>query len=328
MTDEFKLEATSAMPEEIKSTISDAPRGARVVANVPFSQIYQIPNENCRDEVDPAFVMNLAESIKRLGLQQPVVLRYAHPEDKSPCPYILVAGYTRCMAVEKVLCQDSIDALISEMSPMEAIFVNLEENLQRKDITILQQAKPLYRLFRMGMSKTEIAKRVGKSTSWVAVRFALLQLEPAIQKMAAKGFLTEEHIRQLAAVSDPEARLEMAREIRAKRDKGYTGTIAIKTPETSKDRIAKAKSARARSKKEIEALLNHLVDFGIPFGPHTRALAWAAGNISDFEFGQDIQKLCREQGVFYSPSAEGFPTGEDDLYVLLRKTGKVDEVID
>ena len=320
---DFALQGDSPVPVEITNAISDAPRGARTVASVPFSQIYQIPNENCRDEMDMSFVMTLAKSIERIGLKQPVVLRYAHPEDKSPCPYILVAGYTRCMAVEKILERTVIDAIIEEMSPMEAIIVNIEENLQRKGITILQEATPLQRLFRMGLTRTEIAKRIGRTTSWLAVRFALLQLEPAIQKMAAKGFLTEEHIRRLAAVSDSETRLEMAREIRKKRDIGYTGAISIKTPETSKDRMAKAKSPRMRSKKNIEALLGHLLEAGVPFGPLTRALAWAAGNISDAELVKDIQEICQDADVMYIASPEGFPNGEDDAYVLMRKSGKI-----
>lgn len=270
------------------------------LALIPLDQIYVNEDENCRGKITPASVFELAEDIKEHGQHEPVIVRLKHPEDATSRriitePYILVAGFRRYLAhrvIASTTLLTTIEAVIRDMSPLEAVIVNFSENLKREDLNIMQEANTVRRLVRMGLDRKTICKSIGKSDGWVQPRIYLVQMETPIQKLAAAGVISAENIRQLWSYKDSAERLAVAKQIRERRERGYIGSVKIKPPKVAKRNRANIKKARTRD--EINNFLDHLLDRGVPFGLHTRMLAWTSGQITDMEICVDIQSFFND----------------------------------
>jgi ParB/RepB/Spo0J family partition protein len=260
---------------------------------IPLNDVHVDDKENSRGSISPLSVNDLAEDIRQHGLLQPVIVRIAHPEDNIDKKYILVAGFRRTLA-HRVLGLTEIEAKVCDISPLDAIIINFSENLMRESLDLCQESEVIGRLTRMGLNRTEIAKKIGKPNSWIQPRQYLAQMEPEIQKLAKLGVFSAENIRQLWAYKDTDQRFEVARQIRDRREAGLAGQIKIKPPRP-KQGTANLKKHRSRS--EILNVLDHLVETGIPMGLWTRALAWCSGEITDTEFGASIQEYCKDMNV-------------------------------
>jgi ParB/RepB/Spo0J family partition protein len=266
------------------------------LAKIPLDQIHVDDEENCRGKIAPVDVFELAADIKEHGQHEPVIVRLTHKEDSTTHkpivqPYILVAGFCRFLA-HRVNKSTEIEAVIRDMSPLEAVIVNFSENLKRKDLNIMQEANTIRRLVRMGLERKSICRIIGKSDGWVQPRMYLIQMEPEIQRLAQAGILSAENIRQLWSYKGKEERLAVVKQIRARRERGYIGSIKIKPPKDPKRNRANIKKARDRG--EINNFLDHLLDRGVPFGLHTRMLAWASGQITDMEICVDLQSFFND----------------------------------
>jgi len=144
------------------------------LARVPVADI--IPSEdNPREfsEKDES-IKELAESIKGLGLLQPVLVR-EHPQKKGK--FDLRAGARRLMAV-KMNGEKDILAIIAVMTDQQALEVTVVENLQREDLKPLEEAKGIAILKSKGWEIEAIAAHIGKSASWVVRRAQLSNLSP------------------------------------------------------------------------------------------------------------------------------------------------------
>ena len=298
---------------------------------IPLTDIYVNENDNCRNTITPLSVFDLAQDIKKNGLHEPVIVRITHPEDstsrvKIDKPYILVAGFRRFVA-HQVNAAETIEAVIRDMSPLDAMIVNLSENLIRKDLTLMEEANGIRRLIRVGLNRKEICEKLGKSAGWVQPRMYAVQMEPEIQRLAEEGVLTADNIRQLWSYKNSAERLAVAKQIRKRRERGFIGKVNIKDPKVPKRNKANIKKARDRS--EINNLLDHLLDCSIPFGLHTRMLAWASGQITDMELCVDIQAFYNDLTKIYkifigipdNPPGIIFNTQRDQAIQLLEKWG-------
>lgn len=301
------------------------------LANIPLDQIHVDDEENCRGKIAPVDVFELANDIKEHGQHEPVIVRLTHKEDstvRKPItkPYILVAGFCRYLA-HRINKATEIEAVIRDMSPLEAVIVNFAENLIRKDLNIMQEANTIRRLVRMGLDRRSICKSIGKSEGWVQPRMYLVQMEPEIQKLAQAGILSAENIRQLWSYKGKEERLLVAKQIRERRERGFIGSIKIKPPKDPKRNRANIKKARDRA--EVNNFIDHLLDRGVPFGLHTRMLAWASGQITDMEicvdlqsFFNDITKLFRNKKlVANAEHLTSFIISEDEFKELTNRWG-------
>ncbi len=264
---------------------------------------------NNRGRIRHEHALNLAKSIKQEGLHQLPLIRKVKPHEGIKEKYDLVAGYTRCYACMKILEWKEMPFTLSEkeLSKTDAAIVNLQENIDRHDLTIMQEANALSKFVRMGLDRGEIEKRIGRSTGWVQPRLYLLELEPEIQQMAEDEMLTNEQIRKLYSMKNRRDRFAFARAIKDKRLKGYSGPIKIKVPDSVATRKSRAKISRARSAEEIQNLIDHYFESGGYSGIHTRMLAWAAGNISDLDLMTDLQTHFSEIGKVYEVRKEGIP---------------------
>ena len=248
---------------------------------------------NCRGRVTPLEVIDLVKDIEAHGLQQPIVVeKYPH----KGYDYKIISGHRRFTAFQ-IMGRDTIPSIIKEEMPeTEALLLNLGENIHRKDLNILQEAKAIQKLRKSGLTIQEIADDIGKNYSWVQVRLQLLDLHPDIQSAAGAGFINQNHVRELASLPDAKAQLEAAKKIKQAKMSGE------KVPQIKKPKKDMFKR-KERKKTEIEHMMSHIQDaIGNNFG--TRCLAWAGGEISDFDLYRDIKQIADTKLLRYEMPKE------------------------
>jgi ParB/RepB/Spo0J family partition protein len=267
---------------------------AKEIKDLRLDNIFADPTFNCRGEaVAPIDVVDLARDIESHGLQQPIVVQPYDGYRPEKFSYRIVSGHRRFTAF-KVLKRETIPCIINtDLTEAQALILNLGENLHRKDLNILQEATALERLKMSGMSISEVAEELGKSATWVNVRYMLLELPEQIRNAAAAGMINQQQVRQLHKLPGMKEQLDAAAKIKNAKVRGEkVPRIATKT----KRNILKPKQ---RDRDDIFWMQDHVQDvIGNNFG--TRCLAWAAGEISDFELFQDLQELANEKNIQYA----------------------------
>ena len=165
------------------------------------------PNrEQPRREFDEKAMAELADSIAQHGLLQPLLVRPLFGGG-----YQIVAGERRWRAA-RMAGLSEVPAVVREMSDHEVMELALIENLQREDLTPLEEANGYQTLLdKYGMTQDEVAKTVGKSRPAVANALRLLHLPEAIREMVERGELSAGHARALLAFPDEASMLEAAK---------------------------------------------------------------------------------------------------------------------
>lgn len=152
---------------------------------------------------DEERLRELAESIKRHGVVQPLLVR---PRGDR---YELVAGERRWRAA-RMAGIDEVPAMVRPLEDADALKIALVENLQREDLNPLEEAEAYSRLVEeFAMTQEEVSAAVGKSRPVVANTLRLLQLAAPIQQAIARGELSAGHGRALLGVSDSRAQLAL-----------------------------------------------------------------------------------------------------------------------
>ena len=159
-----------------------------------------------RRHFDPRGLAELADSIRRHGVLQPVVVTRA-PQGG----YHLVAGERRWRAAKQAGLTH-IPAVVRESGgDAESLTLALIENLQREDLTPIEEARAFSHLrSELGLSQEEIAARVGRDRSTVANSLRLLRLAMKVQEQVDAGALSAGHARALAALDDGAAQESVA----------------------------------------------------------------------------------------------------------------------
>ncbi len=270
------------------------------VVSVPMKEIFYDVDFNCRGEIIPLEVIDLAKNIQERGLIQPIIVQ---PYDKGPpgTKYRIVAGYRRFMAF-RVNKSDYIDCIIrTGLTDDDAQFLNLSENLNRKDLNLMQEAKVLNKFFERGMTQQQVADKLNKSRSWVQYRLYAMRLPEPIQKEIEAGMIGAQHIHAMQGLSE-EQQMSLVKEIKErKQNEGERIQVKMNKKMLKKDPKAKM----IREKTQIIKMKEHILDtVGANIG--TRALAWCAGDISSEELFGDIGELAQEKGIDYEPPTEDF----------------------
>lgn len=177
----------------------------------PGIQMVQVaaiePNpDQPRRHFDDAALDELAGSIAKQGLLQPIVLR-PHPYSGG---YQIIAGERRWRAAQRARLHE-LPALIRELSDSETLEIAIVENVQRLDLNAIEEAEAYQRLIgEFGHSQDAVGKLVGKSRSHVANLMRLLELPQPVRDMVADGRLSMGHARAIVNAPNAEA---LAREI-------------------------------------------------------------------------------------------------------------------
>ena len=174
---------------------------ARIVAN-PLQP---------RREFTEGQLAELESSIRENGLLQPLVVRPAPPGASNGAEYELVAGERRWRAVRR-LGWTEVPVVVREMDDRTLLLLAIVENVQRADLSPLEEADGYRRLIdEFGYTQQEVAESVGRERSTVANLLRLLHLPASVQRLVSAGTLTMGHARAILGLNDERKMGELAR---------------------------------------------------------------------------------------------------------------------
>ncbi|MBU1866413.1 MAG: ParB/RepB/Spo0J family partition protein [Actinobacteria bacterium] len=170
--------------------------GGQGFSVLPLGAISPNPQQP-RARFDDGALENLAASIREVGVLQPIVVRQIGLGE-----YQLVAGERRWRAAQ-IVGLEEIPAIVRDGDDASGLTEALIENLQREDLTPLEEAGAYRQLMEdFGLTHEEVAVRVGKSRSGISNTLRLLQLPAVIQGLLEAGELSAGHCRALLAIDD------------------------------------------------------------------------------------------------------------------------------
>jgi ParB family transcriptional regulator, chromosome partitioning protein len=261
------------------------------IIELKINNIFADPTFNCRGIIAPLDVIDLAKDIDAHGLQQPIVVM---PIENGKYEYKVITGHRRHKAFQ-VLKKETIPSIINKnITEAEALILNLGENLHRKDLNILQEAKAIERLKMQGFGVSDVAKAIGKSTTWVTARFQLLELPELIREAAAAGFLTQKQIGTIHRIGNFEKQIDATKKIKEAKLRG-------EKPPSVYNKFSKLRNILKKKSRDYEDqawMQNHIQEnIGNNFG--TRCLAWSMGEINDYDLFKDIEQISIEAEIPY-----------------------------
>jgi ParB family chromosome partitioning protein len=200
-----------------------------------------------RRRFEPDATAGLAESIRRQGLLQPVVVR-PRPDGG----YELIAGERRWRAAREAGIE-TLPALVREADDRDSLLLALVENVAREQLSAVEEARAYAALVdEFGLSLGELADRVGRSKSSVSNRLRLLELPDEVLWMLVRGELTEGHARAVLAVPDNAERVRLAKRI-------VNGGLSVRAAERAAQ-TAGAKRKRRRAAASVDPALASRVE--------------------------------------------------------------------
>ena len=195
--------------DDIDSFLDDISKGKSSYSssgksNIPIKEIRPNPYQP-RKQFDDDGLRELAESIKSNGVFQPILIR------KSLSGYELVAGERRLRA-SKLAGKKDIPAIIVDFDDRQMMEISLLENIQRKDLTPIEEASAYAQLIKkLNYTQEELGKRIGKSRANITNMLRLLNLPDDIKKYVNDGKLSYGHARALLAIDDEDKMSEYAK---------------------------------------------------------------------------------------------------------------------
>jgi ParB family chromosome partitioning protein len=168
---------------------------------VPIEQLHPNANQPRRRFSEEA-LEELSESIRTNGLLQPILVRL---HDERPGDYEIVAGERRWRAAQRAQLHH-VPVVIREIDDAQALELALVENLQREDLSPLEEADAYHRLMEtFAHTQESLAKNVGKSRSHIANTLRLRSLPSSVKALLEEGKLSAGHGRALLGAEDPDA---------------------------------------------------------------------------------------------------------------------------
>ena len=243
------------------------------------------PNRNQpRADFDENSLSELAESIQKHGLIQPIVVR-----PTSSGAYQIVAGERRWRAAKRIGLSE-VPVIIRELTDHEASQIALIENLQRENLNPIEEAMGYQALMQQfGMTQEEVAKTVGRSRPTVANSLRLLNLPVLVQDYLEKGKISAGHAKALAGIKDESLLLRCAA-------KAAEDNITVREIEA----LVQKESAEAKpAEKQKTADQIYYEEMEISLGSHLGRKVKVSGSKKkgtltlEFYNKEDLQTLCQ-----------------------------------
>lgn len=186
-----------------KDTIKEEIQEGEKILTVPINEVE--PNKmQPRKRFDEEALEELAESIKRYGLIQPIIVT------KKDNYYEIIAGERRWRASKKAGLKE-ISVIVREDDERRNKEISLIENIQREDLNAVEKAMGIKVLMEeYSLTQQQMSEILGKSRSAIANTVRILNLDERVLELAKEGKLTEGHCRALLAIEDGDKQLEMA----------------------------------------------------------------------------------------------------------------------
>ena len=212
--------------------------GSSNICEVSIEKIQPNPNQPRRDFDDDS-LQELANSIRQIGIIQPITLR-----DMGDGTYTIIAGERRWRASQRAGLTH-IPAYIRTVDDENMMEMALVENIQRQDLSALEIALAYQHLMEQyGLTQEQLSDKVGKNRATVANYLRLLKLPAPIQMALKNKVIDMGHARALLALNDPKAQLEVFDEF--KKDK-----ISVRKIEEMVKELSQGGSVKSKEGKRI-----------------------------------------------------------------------------
>lgn len=192
--------------DTIENSIIEEAKTNDQIVEIDLSELRANPYQP-RKNFDEEALNELASSIKEHGVFQPIIVK------KSIKGYEIIAGERRFRA-SKLAGLETIPAIVKDFSDEEMMQIALLENLQRENLTSIEEAKAYKSIIEsMNITQDELAKKVGKSRSHVTNILGLLKLPASVQDMVLYNKLSMGHARVLSKLDDPKIVEDLAQRV-------------------------------------------------------------------------------------------------------------------
>lgn len=202
----FSNESLYSNPLDVIDEIVDNTPKEDIV-EVKISELRSNPYQP-RQTFDQEKLVELANSIKEFGVLEPIIIK------KSIRGYEIVAGERRKKACELVGIE-TIPAIIKDFSDEDMMQIALLENIQRENLTAIEEAEAYSNLIRaLNITQEELAKRIGKSRSYVTNMLGLLNLPEIVKNDILQGNISMGHAKVLSKLQDEELIKQLANRVK------------------------------------------------------------------------------------------------------------------
>ena len=192
--------------DTIENSIIEEAKTNDQIVEIDLSELRANPYQP-RKNFDEEALNELASSIKEHGVFQPIIVK------KSIKGYEIIAGERRFRA-SKLAGMQTIPAIVKDFSDEEMMQIALLENLQRENLTSIEEAKAYKSIIEsMNITQDELAKKVGKSRSHVTNILGLLKLPASVQDLVLYNKLSMGHARVLSKLDDPKIVEDLAQRV-------------------------------------------------------------------------------------------------------------------
>ncbi|EKX99501.1 ParB-like protein [Hoylesella saccharolytica F0055] len=252
-----KFNALGRGLDALISTEDARPQGSSTINEISIEQIEANPNQPRREFNDEA-LQDLANSIKEIGIVQPITLRQI-AENR----FQIIAGERRWRA-SQIIGLKSIPAYIRTIKDENVMELALVENIQREDLNAIEIALAYEQLLSgEGMTQEKVSERVGKSRTAITNYLRLLKLPAQVQMALQKKEIDMGHARALLAIESPSLQIKLFREIQKN---GYSVRRVEELAQKLKngediENTPKKISKKVQQSEEFDLLKKHLSEF-------------------------------------------------------------------
>lgn len=232
--------------------------GSSSINEIPVDRIVPNPNQP-RHEFDEDALEELAESIRQLGIVQPITLRQMDDES-----YEIIAGERRWRA-SKLAGLTTIPAYVRTANDENMMQMALVENIQREDLNAIEVALAYQKLIEQyHLTQEELSEKVGKRRATVANALRLLKLPAPVQLALRNKSIDQGHARAILGAQEPSVMLKLFKEVQ---ERGYSVrqveemVKAINAGETVKSGRHQLSNRKNRLPEEYNELKGRLSDF-------------------------------------------------------------------
>lgn len=181
-------------------------KAEREVINIPIVKVRQNTYQPRKFFGEEA-LMELSESIREYGVLQPITVRIVGDR------YELIAGERRLRASQLAGLAE-VPAIVVELTDTESAVLALVENLQREDLSYIEEAEGYYNLIKEHeFTQEELASKMGKKQSTIANKLRILKLSDKVKYLLVENELTERHARALLKLPSEEMQIKVIEEI-------------------------------------------------------------------------------------------------------------------
>lgn len=239
------------------STEAVRPQGSSTISEIPIEQIEANPNQP-RREFDETALNELANSIREIGIIQPITLRQV--EDNK---FQIIAGERRWRA-SQIAGLRAMPAYIRTIKDENVMEMALVENIQREDLNAIEIALAYEHLMtNTGMTQEKVAERVGKSRTVITNHLRLLKLPAQVQMSLQNKEIDMGHARALLAIDSPSLQVKLFKEIQKNAYSVRQVEEMVQKLKSGEDVVSGKKKIASRNQlpEEYIALKEHISDF-------------------------------------------------------------------